>query len=174
MKIKTIINGELEENCYILEEDNNYLIVDPGGDFEKIKNSINGVVLGVLITHRHFDHIGALEECLKDYKCLIFDKSSTLEENYNVGPFSFEVINTPGHTMDSITLYFHREKVMFVGDFIFEGSIGRCDLEGGDINLMKKSLEKIKKYPDDTTIYSGHGNFTSLEHEKNNNYYFNN
>ena len=75
--------------------------------------------------------------------------------------------------MDSITFYFFKEKTMFVGDFIFEGNIGRCDLEGGDFNLMKESIEKIKSYPDDTVIYSGHGEFTSLGHEKSKNYYFN-
>ena len=173
MKINIITNGELLENCYVLEINNKYLIVDPGGDFDRIKSSIKGDVLGILITHRHFDHIGALEDCLKEYKCPIYDKNSTSEETYKVEDFSFNVINTPGHTMDSITFYFFKEKTMFVGDFIFEGNIGRCDLEGGDFNLMKESIEKIKSYPDDTVIYSGHGEFTSLGHEKSKNYYFN-
>ena len=69
--------------------------------------------------------------------------------------------------------WFFKDKTMFVGDFIFEGNIGRCDLEGGDYNLMRQSIEKIKKYPDDTIIYSGHGEFTNLGHEKDKNYYFN-
>lgn len=172
MKIKIIKNGALDENCYILSEEDKYLIIDPGSGFDKIKESINGEVLGILITHRHFDHIGALRECMNEYKCPIYDKNTTNEETYKVGPFSFNVIFTPGHTMDSITFYFFKEKTMFVGDFIFEGNIGRCDLEGGDYNLMKQSISMIKKYPDDTTIYSGHGEFTKLGHEKMQNYYF--
>ena len=75
--------------------------------------------------------------------------------------------------MDSICFYFYKDKVMFVGDFIFKDSIGRCDLEGGNISLMKESIEKIKKYDDDITIYPGHGEFTTLGREKLENYYFN-
>ena len=62
---------------------------------------------------------------------------------------------------------------MFDGDFVFEGNIGRCDLEGGSMSEMMRSINKIKKYPDDTTIYPGHGEFTKLGHEKLKNYYFN-
>ena len=173
MKVNIIKNGVLEENCYVLEEDNKFLIIDPGSEFNKIKEVINGEVLGVLITHRHFDHIGALEQCLKEYRCAIYDRGSTNEETYNAFPFSFNVIYTPGHTMDSVCFYFYKDKIMFVGDFIFKDSIGRCDLEGGNISLMKESIEKIKKYDDDITIYPGHGEFTTLGREKLENYYFN-
>lgn len=174
MKIKIVQNGELRENCYVLEIDNKYLIIDPGSEFDKIDSYIdkNGEVLAILITHRHFDHIGALPDFVKKYKCPVYDKISTTEDTYKVGPFSFNVIFNPGHTPDSITFYFFKEKTMFVGDFIFEGNIGRCDLEGGDMKEMMKSISKIKKYPDYTTIYSGHGEFTKLGHEKLKNYYF--
>ena len=83
----------------------------------------------------------------------------------------FDVIYTPGHTDDSITFYFEKEKVMFVGDFIFKGSIGRLDF-GGNETDMKNSLKLIKKYPDDIIIYPGHNESTILGLEKNN-YYFN-
>lgn len=175
MKIKIVENGELRENCYLLEIDNKYLVVDPGSEFEKIDSYINddGEVLGILITHKHFDHIGALNDFVKKYNCPVYDKISTLEDTYRVGPFSFNVIFNPGHTPDSITFYFFKDKIMFDGDFIFEGNIGRCDLDGGDMNEMMKSIQKIKKYPDDTTLYPGHGEFTKLGHEKVRNYYFN-
>ena len=62
---------------------------------------------------------------------------------------------------------------MFVGDFIFKDNIGRCDLPSGNIEEMKKSIEKIKKYDDDIIIYPGHGEITSLGYEKESNYYFN-
>ncbi len=175
MEMKIVQNGELRENCYILSENNKYLVIDPGSEFNKIDSYIDnsGEVMGILITHRHFDHIGALEECVKKYKCPVYEKLTTEEDNYKIGPFSFNVIFNPGHTPDSISFYFYQEKKLFSGDFIFEGNIGRCDLEGGNMKEMMKSIEKIKKYPDDITIYPGHGEFTKLGHEKLNNYYFN-
>lgn len=176
MNIKIVENGDLRENCYLLEKDNNYLIIDPGSEFEKIDSYIkeDGKVLAILVTHRHFDHIGALESFVKKYNCQVFDRLTTFEdETYKVGPFSFNVIFTPGHTPDSITFYFFKENKMFDGDFVFEGNIGRCDLEGGDMSLMMKSIEKIKKYKDDITLYPGHGEFTKIGHEKIRNYFFN-
>ncbi len=174
MNIRIVQNGLLFENCYIVEKDNKVLIIDPGSEFDKIDSFIDGrEVLGILITHRHPDHIGALEECINSYKCPVYEKLNLLEDTYNIGPFSFNVIFNPGHTPDSVTFYFYKEHTMFVGDFIFEGNIGRCDLEGGDMKEMMKSIQKIKSYPDDTTIYSGHGEFTKLGHEKRKNYYFN-
>ena len=62
---------------------------------------------------------------------------------------------------------------MFCGDFIFKGCIGRCDLAGGDIRIMMKSIDKIKKYNDDIIVYPGHGDKTTLGYEKENNIYFN-
>ena len=173
--MKIVQNGALHENCYLLEIDNKYLVIDPGSEFKKIKSNIkdDSEVLAVLITHRHFDHIGALNQFTETYRCPIYDKVSTDEDTYKVGPFAFNVIYTPGHSPDSITFYFFREGLMFDGDFVFEGNIGRCDLEGGDMKEMLKSIEKIKKYPDETTFYPGHGEFTKLGHEKLKNYYFN-
>ncbi len=174
MNIRIVQNGLLFENCYIVEKDNKVLIIDPGSEFDKIDSFIDGrEVLGILITHRHPDHIGALEECINSYKCPVYEKLNLLEDTYNIGPFSFNVIFNPGHTPDSVTFYFYKEHTMFVGDFIFEGNIGRCDLEGGNMDEMMKSIKKIKSYPNDTTIYPGHGEFTKLGHEKLNNYYFN-
>ena len=175
MKIKIVENGELRENCYLLKIDNKLLIIDPGSEFEKIYSYISeeDEVLGILITHRHFDHIGALQDFVNKYKCPVYDRLSTLEETYKVGPFSFNVIFNPGHTPDSITFYFFKDNIMFDGDFVFEGNIGRCDLEGGNMKEMLDSIKKIKKYPDTTTIYPGHGEFTKLGHEKLRNYYFN-
>ena len=173
MNIKIVRNGMLDENCYILEKDGKYLIIDPGSEFERIKENIHGEVLGVLITHRHFDHIGALDEVLNEYHPKIFDRSITEETTYFLGPFKFNVIFNPGHTPDSITFYFFNEEKMFVGDFIFNGNIGRCDLEGGDMKEMMKSIAKIKKYKDNITIYPGHGEFTKLGHEKIRNNYIN-
>lgn len=165
MKIDRVVVGSYLENCYIVSQDNNCIIVDPGDSFEKIDKKINGMnVLAVLITHHHFDHIGALDELKKYFG---------IEENVKSGMFDYEVIETPGHTSDSRSIYFKNEKVMFTGDFLFYRSIGRTDLDtGSDIDMIK-SLENISKYPDDVTIYPGHGPKSILGREKNNfKYYF--
>lgn len=173
MKIEKVITGVLEENCYVLIKDGSCLVVDPGDDYPKIAEKIGtNKVLAVLITHSHFDHIGALRKFLTKRGVKIFKKSSTLEQAYSIGPFNFKVIYTPGHSSDSISFYFEEESVMFVGDFIFKGSVGRCDLPTGDLNAMNKSIDMIKKYSADIKIFSGHGEDTSLGSEKENNPYF--
>ena len=173
MKIEKIVTGTLEENCYVLKCDNTCLVVDPGSDYPKIKEAIGeDKVLGVLITHSHFDHVGALRNFLTKRSIKIFKKSNTLEKEYELGPFKFSVIYTPGHSSDSICFYFKDEKIMFVGDFIFKDSVGRCDLPTGDIKKMNESILKIKEYEEDITLYSGHGDNTTLGYEKKNNEYF--
>ncbi len=173
MIIEKIVTGALEENCYVLIKDDVCLVIDPGDDYPLIQEKIgDNKVLGVLITHSHFDHIGALRKFLTKRGVKIFKKSSTGEQTYSVGPFNFKVISTPGHSSDCISFYFEEEKVMFVGDFIFKDSIGRCDLPTGDMNVMKKSLDMIKNYPKDIKLYCGHGEDTTLGYEIDNNPYF--
>ncbi len=173
MKVKIVVTGTLEENCYILIKNGKCLVIDPGDDYLNIKEAIgDNKVLAVLITHSHFDHIGALRNFLTKKSVKIFKKSNTLEKEYNIGDFTFNCIYTPGHSSDSITFYFKEINSMFVGDFIFKESIGRCDLPTGDINAMKKSIEMIKNYDDDIIIYNGHGEKTTLGYEKENNPYF--
>ncbi len=170
MEIKTIITGVLDENCYVLINNKECLVVDPGDDYLKIKEAVgDNKVLGVLITHSHFDHIGALRNFLTKRSIKIFKKSNLMENKYTIGKFNFECLYTPGHSKDSVSFYFREEKVMFVGDFIFKESVGRYDLPGGDLNDLKKSIEKLKNYEDDTILYPGHGEKTTLKYEKENN-----
>ncbi len=170
MKIDIVKTGYLEENCYILSKGKNVLVIDPGDDFEKIKESIeNKNVIAVLITHYHFDHIGALDEILKEYNPKIINYKS--KKNIEIENFKFEIIDTKGHKEDCVSYYFKDDKKMFVGDFIFRNSIGRCDLPGGDFNEMKKSLNKIKKYDRDIILYPGHGPSTTIGYELINNTY---
>lgn len=175
MKINTVVTGFLEENCYVIKDDKNKecLVIDPGADFENIKKEIGDYkVLNVLLTHDHFDHVGALREVMNEYKVDVLDFDNLEEKEYVIGSFSFKVIFTPGHTSNSISFYFEKEKVMFTGDFLFEGTIGRTDLPTGDLSSMQKSLDAIKKYPHDITIYPGHGDMSILEKEFVNNPYF--
>jgi len=165
MDIIKVVVGDLEENCYIVSENNKCLVIDPGDEYDKIKSKIGDMeVVGCLVTHFHPDHIGALEELLSEYNIEV-NKDFT---KY----FDYEVIETPGHTFDSKVFYFKKINTMFTGDFIFLNGIGRTDLGGNDLD-MKDSLEMIKKYPDKIRLLPGHGDETTLGREKLNfkNYY---
>ena len=159
-----------------------------------IKN--NKLELGMVInTHCHFDHVGAnayfcekysvpLAVGEKDVDCLkrahaeakLFqvsipaspDPDVLLRENdfVNVGDSRFKVIFTPGHTTGSICLYEENEKILFSGDTLFFESVGRWDLPGGDYSALMRSLEKLFILPDDTVVYPGHGDPTTIGHEK--------
>ena len=162
MKIDRVIVVYLKTNCYIISNDNECLVIDPGDEYDKIKEVIgNKRVIGTIVTHHHFDHVGALK-----YFDNIYDKSNLIEGMNKIGKFNFEVIYTPGHTFDSICIYFKENKVMFVGDFIFKDGIGRTDLGGNNID-MNYSVLKISKYNQDIIIYPGHGDSSILGIEVN-------
>lgn len=172
MKVNRVVVGELNTNCYILSYFNNCLIVDPGDEYELIDNFIsknNFNLLGILITHYHSDHIGALDKLLLKYSPRVYDNSNLGINNIN--EFNFEVISNPGHTSDSVSFYFKEGNLMFVGDFIFKENIGRCDLPTGNYSEMLNSLKEIKKYSDITILYPGHGTDTTIKHELLNNSY---
>lgn len=172
MKIEIVVVGDLDTNCYLLKKGQECLVIDPGDEAEKIKKAVGDIsVKGILITHRHFDHIGALEDLKQYYQVSVYEKQNLEEGKHKIGNFEFEVIDTPGHLEDSICFLFN-EKVMFVGDFIFKGSIGRTDLPGGDFKKMQESIKKIKQYSGDIILYPGHGMATTLQEEKENNYFF--
>ena len=187
MNVKRIVVGLYQENCYYLTKDKDLLIIDPGDEFNKLNNIIKNNdynLVGILITHAHFDHIGALKELLTEYKVPVYYNNvnneieyskliNVEEKEYSINGFNFKVIKTPGHRNDLVTYYFYNEKAMFVGDFIFAGSIGRTDLEYADSLEMKKSIEKIKSYDNDIILYPGHDIETTLGKEKENNFYFN-
>lgn len=166
MEINSVVVGPLDTNCYILNNNGKIIIIDPGDEKDKIINEVSGEVVGIIITHHHFDHVGAMEEIKKYYKVNVYDYSN-LKENNKIDNFEFKMVRTPGHTDDSITIYFEKEKIMFVGDFIFYGSIGRTDL-GGNISDMKKSIESILLYDDDIKLYPGHFISTKIGVERNN------
>lgn len=166
MNIKCIPVGTLGANCYIVtNEKKEAILIDPGAEQEKIEQELESLhVVGILLTHNHFDHIGSLS---------YFEQKYHLKHNDKIEHFTYEIISTPGHSSDSKTFYFKEEKIMFTGDFLFNGTIGRMDLPTGNVEDMKKSLEKIAHYPDDITIYPGHGPYTILGKEKRNfQYYF--
>lgn len=174
MDIIPIQVGYLATNCYLLVKDNNCLVVDPGDDSNKIidcikKNNLN--IKGILLTHFHHDHTGALEDLLTFCKTDVYSNDNLKEGTMTIGEFVFEVIYTPGHTAKCITYYFKKEQFMLTGDFLFKETIGRYDLEDSSFIQMKESIIKIKTYPSDITIYPGHGPHSTLGHEKEKNMY---
>ncbi len=166
MKIERLILEPLDNNCYIISENNCAIIIDPSSEEEKIEAYLkknNLTLISIFITHYHFDHIGALNYFKTKYKVKIYDYKNL--GKFKEGPFKFQIISTKGHSKDSVSYYFKEEQSLFVGDFIFENSIGRMDLEGGDEEDMAYSLREIKKFPTETKIFPGHGNTTTLSQE---------
>ena len=174
MNIKRIKVGRLQANCYILEKDNKVLIIDTGDEFDKIDELIDGEVIGVLITHNHFDHVSALKEVINKYNPILYyhNINDEVSNNYKeiesikIGSFIFDVIYFPGHRNDLCAFYFKDDNIMFDGDFIFENAIGRVDLPYGSKEDMIKSISKVMSYDDTITLYPGHGNETNLGIEK--------
>lgn len=165
--------GLLKCNCYLLEKEGECLLIDPGDDYDKIKKFIKDKnIIGVLLTHNHFDHVACADNLKLDYGYSIYGQNKLREGMFKIGNFEFEVIKTNGHTMDSFTFYFKEDKMMFTGDFLFKGTVGRCDLLESDYSVMLSSIEKIKNCPDDIIIYPGHGLSSVLGEEKKYNPYF--
>ena len=163
LKVVCIVNGYLEENCYIIHNDKDALIIDPGSEgkhiieiIEKLKVNIKGI----LITHSHFDHVGALDEINNKYKVEVIDNKNRKE---NINGFKYKIIENYGHTMDSVSYYFYEDKIMFTGDFVFRGSIGKYDYENEEI--MYSSLKEFKKLDKDIIIYPGHGEPSTIDLE---------
>ena len=147
MQIERLVMGELQANCYIVTKNDKTIIIDPGDEANKIIDAVKDKnVVGILVTHHHFDHIGALKE-IEDY--------FHLKESLNVTGFNYE-----------ICYYFKDDKVLFSGDFIFYKTIGRTDFPTGSDEKMHQSLELISKYPDNIKVYPGHGPSTILGDEK--------
>ena len=157
----------LKDNyAYLVVWDQNALIVDPGEgqpelsvvESEKVKLKY------ILATHHHEDHIGGSFLLKKKTGCMMIGPSDSRishldrvvsdEEKIVLGPFSIEVLATPGHTKSHIIYYFSEQKMLFSGDLLFAGGCGY--LFEGTPKQMWQSLQKVLKFPDDTKIYCGH------------------
>ncbi len=186
MKIKIIPIGYLQTNCYLVSAINgDTLIIDPGDEAEKIKQAIEKEKLQpklIINTHSHYDHVGANASLASYYNIAtamhedgkMFAELQKLRINrwlkdhdlIQIGPLVFEVLETPGHDASAICLYNKEENVLFSGDTLFAGDIGRTDLPGSSPQKMRQSLKRIFNLPSQTLVYPGHGEQTTIENEK--------
>lgn len=166
MKVSKLVLPPLDNNTYFIIDTKNVILVDPALDKEKIELFLkeNNLVLKcIFITHYHFDHIGSLEYFVNKYNVKVYDYKTI--GKFKEDNFKFSVISTKGHSSDSVSFYFEKEKIMFVGDFVFYESIGRMDLDGGSEEEMYYSLNYLKTFDKDIVLYPGHGLETTLDHE---------
>lgn len=173
------VKGYFAENCffYIDDQTKHGFIIDPGAQARGLLSLIrkNGwIIEKILLTHGHFDHIGAVEE-LRSALCgphILVHCADRVNDgdliDLAVDPlFSLRVIYTPGHTTDSIVYYSEKDRVAFVGDTIFKGSIGNYQYPGGNLKDLQRSIiERIFMLPDDTVLCSGHSEQTTVGSEK--------
>ncbi len=195
MKIKSMQVGELATNCYILvdETEKKAAVIDPGDEADRILaelNKLDAQVEYILLTHGHFDHIGAvvqLHQALPQTKVylhradsrgtgfhvvpladqvadlLYYDDGDTLI----LGSLTIHVIHTPGHTPGGVTLQV--EDVLFTGDTLFYGSMGRSDFPGGNTAQLFASLKKLAQLEGDYQVLPGHDMTTTLDRERRSN-----
>ncbi|TDL34550.1 MBL fold metallo-hydrolase [Jeotgalibacillus sp. S-D1] len=201
--------GPLQTNAYLLYDSNlNCLIIDPGEEANKVRQFVSRKNLNpnaIILTHAHFDHIGAVDDLRDFYQIPVYlhqaekkwlsdpakNGSSVFqgilpiearEPDYlfssegikSIGSWTFELFETPGHSPGSVSLYFKDAEIVISGDALFQGSIGRTDLRGGDHDLLLKSIhQKLLSLPEETYVLPGHGPVTTIEHEMNANPFLN-
>ena len=196
MNIKTIPVGQLETNCHVVvnEETLACVVIDPGDESNAIMDYIESNRLrceAIMLTHGHFDHVGAVNEILEQTGCALY--INPRDEGYEVGKsgmkfkmpeggkyyddgdiiveagLEFKVLATPGHTPGSVCLICG--DALFTGDTLFRGSCGRADLPGGSMREEMRSLKKICELEGDYEVYPGHMDSSSLERERRFNHY---
>jgi glyoxylase-like metal-dependent hydrolase (beta-lactamase superfamily II) len=194
MERLTVETGTFEVNTSILSIDGKAWFVDPGSDAARLVALMENKGLepgAILLTHAHFDHIGAvpgLQDRFPDIPVYVHPADlQIISHPMNQMPPDYpsigiprdirdcrelticEVIETPGHTPGGVCYFFNEEKLLLSGDTLFAGSIGRTDLPLGDAATLMKSLEKLKKLPEDTLVIPGHGYHTTIGGEKKSN-----
>ncbi|MFC7320873.1 MBL fold metallo-hydrolase [Halobacillus campisalis] len=205
LKIARLPLGPMGTNSYVITENKQALVIDPGGDFQKLDHLIKekGVkVIAILLTHAHFDHIGAVEQARIEYEVPVYlheeEKDWLTDSRLNgsalfqlgeitakpadyflepgqmeIGPFQFEVRHTPGHSPGSVSFVFRNQRFTVAGDTLFQRGIGRTDLPGGDGDLLLDSITtQLFSLRNDMRIYPGHGLPTTVEEERKNNPFF--
>ncbi|MGL5646524.1 MAG: MBL fold metallo-hydrolase [Clostridium sp.] len=198
MRVEKIVTGLYEENTYILidEETKECAIVDPGDEENRIIQKIEelGVLPKyILLTHAHFDHVGAVEGLMNKYNIPFYMHKNEEEyvKNDNtvfgnlkeankfvnegdkiiLGNTEIEVIHTPGHTQGGVC--YLADNKLISGDTLFNGSVGRADFPGGNMEeLLSNIKSKLFVLDSNIEVYPGHGPKTSIGYERDNNPFF--
>jgi hydroxyacylglutathione hydrolase len=202
MDVRAFTVGPVAENCFIVRREGweTALIVDPGDEADRLLRAIADLgiakVEAILLTHTHFDHVGAVAPVaratgapvycpeievpvLADIMSFVpwpgfgpfesWDAEETVSggEKLELAGFEIDVIFTPGHSPGHVTYSVAGEPAMFSGDVLFQGSVGRTDLPGGDWPTLLESIRKlVDSHPPETVVYPGHMGITTLGAER--------
>jgi hydroxyacylglutathione hydrolase len=194
--------GPVQENCFIVRQKGaeRAVMIDPGEEAERLLGALDTLgitaIEAILITHTHFDHIGAVAPVAKatgapvycpeletqvlanimDYvpwpgfgpfESYAADHTVTGGDTLELGGLTFEVLFTPGHSPGHVTYAISDQNALFSGDVLFQGSVGRVDLPGGDWDTLLASIESLTNtFPAETTVHPGHGPLTTLGRER--------
>ena len=196
LKIHTLPLGSYQTNTYIVHNaaSQECVIIDPGFEADTILDKLEALNLkpaAILLTHGHFDHVGAVEEIVEATGCKLWmSQSDWSQPNDPIHNYLYPIANcdfcevnfcedgeviceaglklhtieTPGHTYGSVC--YVCEHLMFSGDTLFAGACGRTDLPGGDWNNIRQSLQRLGELKENCTVYPGHGESTTLAWEK--------
>ena len=201
LEVEMLTVGPVAENCYIARPDggDRCVVIDPGDEAPRLLAAIEelGVkVDAILLTHTHFDHIGAVAPLARETGAEVWCPEIELPVLADImsyvpwpgfGPFEsyeaehsvkggehlslagleIDVIFTPGHSPGHVTYAVPDEGGIFSGDVLFQGSVGRVDLPGGDWPTLLESIRSLTEgYPEETTVYPGHMGITTLGAER--------
>ena len=196
LNVHTLPLGEYQTNTYIVHDSaaDTCVVIDPGYDAFRILEAVHALGLNleaVLLTHGHFDHVGAVENLVTATGCRLWMHEADWsqfpspvtrffyplansdfcevwfcgdEEVIHAGGLSFTVLSTPGHTKGSVC--YRCEDTLFSGDTLFAQSCGRTDLPGGNHRQLMQSLSRLAGLEGDLTVFPGHGESTTLSRER--------
>lgn len=187
MNIRSFVLSEYQSNCYVVESNGQGLIIDPGAPSDEVLNAVKDLQIKYIVnTHAHPDHVNgnayfkehlnvpvAMPELdVEMYKIVAGrppDEDDWLYADgdvVEVGNLKFDILHTPGHCSGHCILIERQQRVIFVGDLVFMGSIGRTDLPSGSDAEMEQSLQKLVNLEGDWELHSGHGPVTTLDNER--------
>jgi hydroxyacylglutathione hydrolase len=199
--VRAFTVGPVQENCFIARHKGatEGIVVDPGDEADRILAALDALgveVKAILLTHTHFDHIGAVAPVARatgapvwcpelevpvladimsyvpwpgfgPFESYDADHTVTGGEHLELAGLELDVIFTPGHSPGHVTYAVADEAALFSGDVLFQGSIGRTDLPGGDMQTLMGSIAALlDRFPDETTVYPGHMGVTTLGRER--------
>ncbi len=196
MQIQKFTLGDLRSNCYVVFNETNAFIIDPGYENDIVSKFIENHGLDVdfiYLTHGHYDHVGGVKQLKDLYQCRVYAPKKDIfwTKNYALNKLGYEipvdqyieepyaifwqdldlqVFETPGHSEGGTILFIPEIDVMFSGDTLFYHTVGRTDIPYANSENLVESIKKIYKLiPDQTRVYPGHGRATTILEEKKHN-----